>query len=156
MNWKDIKKNYPKAFDKAVNHLILLDINKYNYITWNEDLECFYLENEASYYEGYLELDITRFLYDFFDSVEIMVSCSVTRWSTYTMQEEALKPEFKFGKTYGFSYDGVIYIRADERNAMDITYINSNHIQSLPEIPTRKEWEIAAFTKAFEILNNKL
>lgn len=102
MNWKEIKKEYPKAFDLWEN-----------YSWWFQ-----YWDEQAHHIEGIgVEHNDNRCLYDFFDEqkIRVYVTWTINKW---------------------------------------FVWIGSDH-QMITGYDTRKEAEVVAFGKAFEILETQ-
>lgn len=152
MNWDEIKLKYPKSF----NAYLFVVHSGYGGRPVNRGDKIWIRKNEDFTLDDYPISN--RELYDFFDDHEIWVTPNITRWSRYAniLEEDSERGNYKYGETYGIAYWGQIYTRADDRNAMNTIPVNSNTFDNLESSHSRSEWEQVAFTKAFEILENKL
>lgn len=136
MNWREIKEKSPLAFDKVQCYLFL-SVNKYNQIEWSEEYNCFYLYNQADQYEGCVELDLSKFLYDCFDTQEIN--------TYYESNHNLIIKEPSTAATYILTEKGWM-------NDIEFVFDSAQPLK----IKTRTEAETILFEKCFEILNTRL
>jgi len=123
MNWKEIKENYPKAWNKVITDKDEFGL-VYTYLHNRFELK-------MDEYECYDDFNI-RELYDFFDKNGIYI-------------EICLDGDWNGLKLNGY-FLWVIHTK-------EISYIESSRDKSFSN---RESAEDSAFTKAFEILENKL
>ena len=127
MNWKMIAENFSRAWDEFVKE-------KYP----NVDRHVKYVEPEMSKNDFLIKYDLNllnlRDLYDYFDSKRIVVN-----------------PDYYFDDEYG---NGFIYTIKHSFCKGDPPFVEDYDFNSL--FKERREVDIAAFTKAFEIRNDQL
>lgn len=128
MNWREIKKKYPKAYRKLRKWVYLLDPTWYNNISEQYD------NKSDARYEFIQTLNNHtdcvfnqhRDLYDFFDEQDLIIQIHYNR---------------------EFSFSTLLYTNYDPYNG---EYFYYRHYK------TRTHAEQEAFTKAFELLEERL
>ena len=126
MDWKEISSSYPKAWN-----LLIQSEGLGNILFRFYELEIIENEDQTQWF--------VRDLYDFFDKNELFIAISPEVQYTREIDEDDKNPYYVIEEWY---YD-------IHNNSYEIGGCFNN-------FPSRREAEEAAFTKAFEILEEKL
>ena len=131
MNWKEIAEKCPNATDAL--------FDKFDYLEFNDkwELGWYYKDGIHIWMAIWMPFDL-RDLYDFFDGQEIFVWPSPEIQYTREIDEDDRNPHY-VPEEWAYEIHDTAY-------ELDIGY----------PYKTRQEAEEAAFTKAFEILEEKL